>query len=347
MKTPGYRLGDLAERVGGEIRGDPDRIVEGIQPLDAAGPGDLSFLTHSRYRRLARASRAGALMVGPKDADLKGDLLVVEDPSFALAQLLEFLHPAASPSPGVHPTAIVEEGCTVDPSATVGACAVIGTGSRIGPGVVIHPLVVVGRGCQVEAGAVLHPHVVLYDGTEIGERAIIHAGTVLGADGFGYATREGVHHKIPQVGRVVVGAEVEIGANSAVDRATLGATRIGEGSKLDNLVQVGHNVEIGPRSILCGQVGIAGSARLGAGVVVGGRGGTSGHLEVGDGVQIAATAVTFKSVPPGQQVAGVPAVEIGRWRRQVALLSRLEEMFRRLQALEREHRTRREEEGGE
>jgi UDP-3-O-[3-hydroxymyristoyl] glucosamine N-acyltransferase len=183
--------------------------------------------------------------------------------------------------------------------------------------------------------AVLHPHVVLYEGTEVGAGSVVHAGVVLGSDGFGYATHGGVHHKIPQVGRVVVEEEVEIGANSAVDRATLGETRLGRGSKLDNLVQVGHNVQVGEASILCGQVGIAGSARLGKGVVLGGQAGVGNHLTVGDGTQVAAKSAVLADAAPGSRLGGIPAVELGAWRRQAVLLGKLEEMARRLRALER------------
>jgi UDP-3-O-[3-hydroxymyristoyl] glucosamine N-acyltransferase len=263
------------------------------------------------------------------------ELLVADDPYFALSRLLTALHPAAVPEPGVHPTAVVGEGSTVDPSASLGPYVVLGRGSRVRAGAVLHAHVVVGRGCTIGEEAVLHPHAVLYDQTEVGARTVIHAGVVLGSDGFGYATHGGVHHKIPQVGRVVVEEEVEIGANSAVDRATLGETRIGRGSKLDNLVQVGHNVEIGPASILCGQAGVAGSARLGRGVVLGGQAGVANHLTLGDGVQVAAKSAVLASAEAGTRLGGIPAIDLGAWRRRTVLLGRLEEMARRLRALER------------
>lgn len=333
-----YSLAELAERLGGRVEGDAERPVEAIRTLEAAGPSDLSFLTNARYRRQAALSRAGALLVAPGVpglGDLGKDLLVVDDPAYALSRLLAIFVPPEAREPGVHPTAIVEPGAEVDATAWVGPYAVIGTGSRVGARAAVHPHVVVGRGCAVGAGAVLHPHVVLYDATEVGEGAIVHSGAVLGSDGFGYATHGGVHHKVPQVGRVVVEGEVEIGANSTVDRATLGETRIGAGTKIDNLVQVGHNVQVGGRSILCGQAGIAGSARLGYGVVLAGQVGVAGHLTVGDGVQVAAKSAVFESIDAGARVAGVPAVDMGRWRRQVVLLAQLETMSRRLKALER------------
>jgi UDP-3-O-[3-hydroxymyristoyl] glucosamine N-acyltransferase len=337
----GYRLAELADLVGGRVEGDPERAVETIRTLEAAGPADLSFLTSPRYRAQAAASRAGVLLVAPALAEAAGpgrDLLVVDDPGYALALLLARLHPedpGGRREAGVHPTAILEPGCEVDPAAHVGPYVVIGAGSRIGAGAIVHAFVAIGRGCSVGEGAVLHPHAVLYDGTEVGAAAIVHAGVVLGADGFGYATHGGIHHKVPQVGRVVLEAEVEVGANTTIDRATLGETRIGAGTKVDNLVQVGHNVQVGRHSILCGQAGIAGSARLGAGVVLAGQSGVAGHIELGDRVQVAAKSAALTSVEAGKVVAGIPAVEIRKWRRQAALISRLEEMSRRLRALER------------
>jgi UDP-3-O-[3-hydroxymyristoyl] glucosamine N-acyltransferase len=342
----GWRLADLAERVGGRVEGDPEREVEAVKTLDAAGPRDLSFLNHPRYREQALASRAGALLVGAALAEgLRGGgdegdnpprpLLVVTDTAFALSRLLSLLHASAAPEPGVHPTAVLEEGCAVDPTAWIGPYVVVGAGSRIGAGAALHAHVVVGRQCAVGDGAVLHPHAVLYPETEIGPGTIVHAGAVLGADGFGYATHGGVHHKVPQVGRVVVGQDVEIGALSSIDRATLGETRIGDGTKIDNLVQVGHNVQVGRHCILCGQAGIAGSTRLGDYVVLAGQAGVAGHIQLGDGAQVAAKSAALTSVEPGMKVAGIPAVELRRWRRQAALISRLEEMSRRLRALEK------------
>lgn len=334
------RLAELAEHVQGRIEGDPEREVGGVRTLDMAGPHDLSFLNHARYRQQAEASRAGVLMLTPALRSLlpetsERSYLLVEDPSFALARLLGLFHPEERREPGVHPTAVVEEGCQVDSSAYVGPYAVICAGSRIGAGAQIHAHAVVGRRCSIGEEAVLYPHAVLYDGTELGPRARVHAGAVLGADGFGYATHQGVHHKVPQVGRVVIGADVEVGALAAIDRATLGETRIGEGSKIDNLVQVGHNVQTGKHCILCGQAGIAGSTQLGNYVVLAGQAGVAGHLQLGDGVQVAAKSAALTSTEAGRKLAGIPAVELKKWRRQTVQVARLEEMNRRLRDLER------------
>ncbi|HVR11681.1 MAG TPA: UDP-3-O-(3-hydroxymyristoyl)glucosamine N-acyltransferase, partial [Thermoanaerobaculia bacterium] len=248
---------------------------------------------------------------------------------------LELFHPAEVREPGAHPTAIVEAGAVVDPAAHLGPYAVIGAGSTVGAGAAVLAHAVVGRGCAIGERALIHPHAVLYDRTAVGAGCIVHSGVVLGGDGFGYATSNGVHHKLPQVGRVVVEDDVEIGANTTIDRAALGETRIGAGTKIDNQVMLGHNVQVGRRSLLCAQVGIAGSTRIGDGVVLGARVGAVDHVEIGDGVQAAAGTDVFESVPRGAVVGGSPAHEIGRWRRQIVLLWKLEEMFRRLRAIER------------
>jgi UDP-3-O-[3-hydroxymyristoyl] glucosamine N-acyltransferase len=336
-----FRLAELAELVGGRIAGDPERTVEAIRALEAAGPRDLSFVTQGRFRARAQASGAGALLIGPdlkEPAALGRDLLIAEHPGLALARLIALFHPGggqAARPPGIHPTAVVESGAVVDPTAHVGPLAVIGAGSRVGPRAAVLALAVVGRGCTLGEDAVLHPHAVLYDRTEIGARSIIHAGAVLGGDGFGYVTHEGVHHKVPQVGRVVLGADVEVGANSAIDRATLEDTRIGEGTKIDNLVQIGHNVEVGAHCILCGQVGLSGSTRLGHHVVLGGQAATVNYVEVGDGAQAGARAALRGDVAAGAQVNGDPPTDLHSWRRRTVLIGRLEEMHRRLRALEK------------
>jgi UDP-3-O-[3-hydroxymyristoyl] glucosamine N-acyltransferase len=367
----GYRLAELAELVGGRVEGDPERAVEAVRALETAGPRDLSFVTLSRHLARALASGAGVLLVGEETAtaiaggsgDDRGsgdsggpvrsgdrrdsagragaagsrrrDLLVVADPGYALARLLAVFHPEEARQPGRHPTAIVEDGAAVDPTAHLGPYVVIGAGSRIGAGAAVLAHAVVGRGCLVGERALIHPHAVLYDRTEVGAGSIVHSGVVLGGDGFGYATHGGIHHKVPQVGRVVLEEEVEIGANTTIDRATLGETRVGAGTKIDDQVMLGHNVQVGRGSILCAKVGIAGSTRIGNGVVLGARVGAVDHIEIGDGVQAAAGTDLFESLPPGAVVGGSPAHEIGRWRRQMVLVWKLDEMLRRLLAIEK------------
>ncbi len=345
------RLGELAELVGGEVAGDPELVLSGVRSLERAGPDDLSFVTRAVFRAQAEASRAGALLVppalapagdAPAGADVAGDglgdrpLLIAAHPTLALARIIERFHPAAPPAPGIHQAAVVADGCTIDPTAHVAAYAVIGEGTRVAAGTSIGAHAVVGRDCRIGAASVLHPHVVLYDATEIGERVVVHAGSVLGADGFGYASHGGEHVKVPQVGRTVVESDVEIGALSAIDRALLEETRIGAGSKIDNLVQVGHNVRVGRGCLLCGQVGVAGSARLGDYVVMGGQSGAADHVEIARGVQAAGKSAVLQSVPEaGLQVGGIPAIDLKRWRRQLVRLERLDRLARRVRALEK------------
>lgn len=334
------RLGELAGRVGGEVRGDPDRLLEGIRELAEAEPRHLSLLTDARYRDQARASRAGALLVPAGDrgaklvAGIDRDLLRVADPAQALIRVLDLFHPVERPEPGIHPTAVVDDQARVAPSAHVGPFAVVGAGSRIDERVVIEAHTVVGRDCRLGEDSWLHPHVVLYDRTELGCRCIVHSGVVLGGDGFRYAFSEGVHHKVPQVGRVVLGHDVEVGANSTIDCAGLGATRVGDGTKIDNLVMVAHNVEVGRAALLCGQAGIAGSSRLGDGVVLAGQVGVVDHVTVGDRTQVTAKSAVLSDLEPDRKVAGIPARPMRDWSRQLVRIQRLEGLERRVRDLE-------------
>jgi len=340
-----HALGELAERIGGEVRGDPSRPIHGIATLDQAGPLELSFLTNPRYRAAAAVTRAGAVLLAP-GVELAGhDLLVVLHPYAALARLLEIYHPSAAPGAGVSPDARIGPGATLGRELRIAAFAVIGAGCVLGDRVGIGAGSVLGDGCVVGDGTEIHPRVVLYPGTQVGRRCVIHSGVVLGSDGFGFATVDGRHHKVPQVGRVVVEDEVEIGANTAVDRAMLGETRIGAGSKIDDLVMVAHGVRIGAGALLAGQAGIAGSTRLGPGAVLAGQAGVAGHLELGERVVVGAKSAVLGDVAADEFVAGVPAIEHRRWKRSQALVQRLPELRRqlrdarsRIEALERERR---------
>ncbi len=334
------RLGELAELIGGEVAGDPEFVVCGVRTLERAGSGDLSFVTRAAFSQQAARSGAGALLVPPAlatgDGSADRPLLIAQNPTLALALILERFYPPAAPDAGVHSTAVVAQRCEIDPSAHIGPYAVIGAGTRVEAGASIGAHAVIGRSCRVGAGSVLHPHVVLYDSTEVGERVVLHAGCVLGADGFGYASHGGEHVKVPQVGRAVVESDVEIGALSAVDRALLDETRVGAGTKIDNLVQVGHNVQVGRGCLLCGQVGVAGSARLGDYVVLGGQVGAADHVEVARGVQAAGKSAILQSISEeGLQVGGIPAMDLKRWRRQRVRLEGLDRLARRVRVLEK------------
>ncbi len=337
----GVRLDELARVAAAELRGDPALVVSGVHSLERANACDLSFVVGRRYLEAAHASRAGALLV-PRE--LAGEpwraaVLVVDDPHAALAGVLERVYPPVPRPPGVHPTAVLGERTAVAAGAHVGAYATVGDDTVVSGGAVIHSHVAIGRWCRIGAGVELHPHVVVYDRTVVESGTIVHAGAVLGADGFGFADGSGGRKKIPQVGRVVLEAGVEVGANSTIDRATLDETRVGRGSKIDNLVQVGHNVTTGEGCILCAQAGIAGSARLGDRVIMGGQSGVSDHVVIGSGVRVAGKSAVFSAVADDATVAGSPAQPIAAWRRQVALAGRLADRLlslrRRLAELER------------
>jgi UDP-3-O-[3-hydroxymyristoyl] glucosamine N-acyltransferase len=331
------KLSEIARAVDGRYEGgDPD--IVGVAPLDRAGPTDLSLFSSLQYRAEAGATGAGAaLATGELAGHLPAHLprVVVADPHAALAILIPLLYPVPAEPAGVHATAVVEAGASIDPAASVGPCAVVGAGTRIGPGAVVGAHCVVGRDCLIEANAYLHPHVTLYDGVAVGARSILHSGVRLGTDGFGYSSSRAGHVKIRHVGRCILGEDVEVGANTTIDRGSIGDTVIGAGCKIDNLVQIGHNVRLGEHSIVVSQVGISGSTRLGRFVTLGGQAGIKGHIRIGDGATVAAQAGVFGDVEPGATVSGYPARPHKASLRAQALTLRLPELMKRLRALER------------
>jgi len=328
-----YTLGDIAGRIGGTVEGDPGLRIEGVRPLEEAGPSHLGFLSDGRYARQAAGSRAGALLVSPDERLSGRNLVRVADPYLALARVMNLFHPAAPPRPGVDPEARVGRGCEIDAAAAVLAGARIGDGCRIGARTRVHSGVVIGEECRIGSDAILYPNVTLYPRTVLGDRVIVHGGAVIGSDGFGFAREGAEYRKIPQVGWVEVGDDVEIGANSTIDRGTFGATRIGRGTKIDNLVQVAHNVQVGEHCILVAQSGVAGSTRLGRGVMLAGQSGVAGHLEIGDEVRVGAKSAVLDDVEAGSFVVGHPAADHRQWKRMQAALRRLPEVLRRLRAV--------------
>ncbi len=329
-----YTLEDLAARVGGRAVGDPRRQVSGINTLEDAGPEELSFYHNRRYLEAARTSRAGALLVADA-APFKGrDCLVCAEPYAALARLLALFHPEPVAAPGVHATAVVAGSAALGEGVLIGPQAVIGEGCAVGAGSVVGPGCVLGDGVTVGDHTVLHPHVVVERGCRVGSRCILHAGVVLGSDGFGFATAGGVHHKVPQIGIVVVEDDVELGANVCIDRATLGTTRIGRGTKVDNLVQIAHNVQVGEGSLLVAQSGISGSTRLGRHVVMAGQSGAVGHLTLGDGTVVTAKTGVTEDTAPGSMVSGFPSRPHREWLKAQANIYQIEALRRRIKELE-------------
>ncbi|MBI2206554.1 MAG: UDP-3-O-(3-hydroxymyristoyl)glucosamine N-acyltransferase [Candidatus Rokubacteria bacterium] len=329
-----FSLGALAEALGAVLEGDPARIVTGIAPLEAAGPDHVSFLTDARYRAQASRSRAGAVVLAADAEPLATAMLRVKDPGQAMIRLLDVFHPRPVPTPGIHPAAVIADGARVDTTASVGALAVVERGAVIGAAVRVHALAYVGAGVEIGEGSEIHPHAVLEDGVRLGRRVIVHAGAVVGGDGFGYLFTDGAHRKIPQVGTVIVEDDVEIGSNATIDRAMLGATVIGRGTKIDNLVQVGHNVTIGEHSILVSQVGISGSSHLGRGVVLAGQVGIADHVTIGDGAMVAAQSGIHADVEPGAKLLGTPARPLMHAKRIYLTEDKLPDLARKLRDLE-------------
>lgn len=329
---------EVARLLDAELEGGADPEIRGAAPLDRAGPDDLAIVARARYLPYVQPSSAGLLLVTEELKDRVArdrPRIVLEDVHAALIAILPRLYPEREPEPGVHPTAAVAPDAELGERVTVAAGAVIGAGTRVGRGARVGAQTVVGSDCEVGEAVVLHPHVTLYDGTRVGPRTIIHAGARIGVDGFGYAAVDGVPRKVPQVGRCVIGADVEIGANVTIDRGSIGTTEIGDHVKIDNLVQVGHNVRIGAGSIIVSQVGISGSTVLGRGVTVAGQAGLSGHIQIGDGATVAAQAGVFGDIPAGETWSGYPARPHRESLRKQANMGRVSELRERIRELER------------
>lgn len=365
LPLPALTLKEVAARIGGEVHapqaGADSLLIEGVSSFDTAGPADLTLADSARLLPSAEGSRAAAIIV-PRDITACAKPAIrADNPRLAFARALELFFPRRRPQPGIHPTAVVGADVELGPEAYVGPHVTIGDSARLGRGVEVHALVSIGEGALIGDETIIYPHVSIYRRVNIGRRCIIHAGCVIGSDGFGFVRaagppgsdcaavaacpesveRGGPHYKIPQVGTVIIEDDVEIGANCAIDRATTDATIVGRGSKLDNMVQVGHNVTIGAGCIICGQVGIAGSVRIGAGAILAGQAGIADHLEIGEGAVVCAQAGVMGDVPPNSMVSGYPARPHRQQLRAAAALlklpsalAELRELRRRLEALE-------------
>jgi UDP-3-O-[3-hydroxymyristoyl] glucosamine N-acyltransferase len=335
------RVGELSARLGGELIGDPALEVDRIGPLEGADERTIAFLAHPRYRSQLVASLAGCVIVGPQlrdEAAARGTAIVCSDPYLAFARLTQWwaAQSRRAAEPGVHRSAVVEEGAWIDPSASVGALACIGRHARVGAAAVIGAQCFLGEAAEVGAGTVLKAQVVLAEGCRIGASGLVHSGAVIGADGFGFAPTEGRWEKIEQLGAVAIGDAVEIGANTCIDRGALEDTVIEDGVKLDNLVQIGHNVRVGAHSAFAGCVGVAGSARIGRHCTAGGGAIILGHLEIVDHVHITAATVITRSIhQPGQYSGAFPFDDNASWEKNAATLRQLHALRERLRALER------------
>lgn len=326
-------LQELADHVGGRVHGDPKRVITGASTLDKAGAGEITFLNNPKYLPQVKTTQAGAVIVS-KAMESAADLIVAEDPYYAFMQIVVLLHGhrehppvGISPRAEIDPTAQLGEGCQVAANVTISAGVKVGRNCYFYPGVFIGPNVTVGDDC------LFYPNAVIYDSTVIGSRVIVQSNASVGQDGFGFATHRGEHHKIPQIGRVILEDDVEIGSGCAIERGTLDDTVIGRGSKIGDLVAIGHGTKIGPYNLLVPQVGVAGSATLGSHVVLGGQVGVVGHIKVGDRVKVAAKAGVINHVPNDTVLAGAPAIEAGKAKRAYSLIEFLPEMRKQLKEL--------------
>ena len=320
---PAVSIGEIVDFVGGEFSGDREQTIRSVAPLASANGDELSFLSNRKYVSELASTRAGAILVPGKLEGCDSRWIRVDDPYFAFAKIMTRWF-ANRPLPtGISPKAVVAESSRLGNNVSLGHFAVIGENVAIGNNVTIFQGVSIEAGSVVGNDCIIYPNVVIYDGTRIGNRCIIHSGVVIGSDGYGFATHAGKHHKIPQIGIVRIEDDVEIGAGTTIDRAALGETVIGEGTKIDNLVQIGHNVKIGKHCLLVSQVGIAGSTELGDYVAVAGQSGFSGHLKIGNRVQVAAKSAVLDDVPDDAKVMGSPAVPFTEFARRQAALKKL------------------------
>jgi len=329
------KLKELASKLAREFRGDGDTDIFMPAPIEAAGPGTIIFVANEKYAPMLETTSAACAIV-PEEfaARAKCPVLISPNPYFDFSRVLELFFPPLKPAPGIDPTARIAPDAIIGENASVGALAVIGAGARIGKNAIIHPHAVIYPGVTIGDDFVCHSHVSVREGVSIGSRVTILSGAVVGADGFGFGEHEGGLFKIPQVGTVVIEDDVEIGSNSTIDRATIGATILHRGVKLDDQVHIGHNCEIGEYSRFAAMVGIAGSVKIGEWCQFGGNSGCADHVTIGDRVMVAAKSGIHADIESDTIVGGVPAVDVRQWRRYAMALPRLPELVRRMRALE-------------
>ncbi len=328
-------LGELAEYVGGRVCGDPDVRIKFASTLARAGKGDISFLTNRKYEKQLRTTKASAVIVGTETPTTSVPLLIAEDPYYVFMKIMVLLHGHRK-----HKKVGISQRASISDSAKIGVdCQIhdfvtIADGTRIGDSCIIYPCVHVGPNVQIGNDSIIYPNVTLYDGCKIGHRVIINANSTIGEDGFGYATHKGIHHKIPQTGIVIIEDDVEIGACCGIERGTLGDTVIGQGSKLGDLVAIGHGARIGPHCLLVAQVGISGSTTIGHHCTIGGQAGIVGHITIGNNVTIAAQSGITNNIPDGKVMLGSPAIEASQAKRVFCTAQHLPEMRQSIRELQ-------------
>ncbi|MHC4741377.1 MAG: UDP-3-O-(3-hydroxymyristoyl)glucosamine N-acyltransferase [Planctomycetota bacterium] len=328
-------LGELAEYVGGRVFGDPNILIKSASTLGRAEKGDISFLTNRKYAKQLPTTRASAVIVGKETTSAKVPLLIAEDPYYAFMQVMVLLHGHRKHKKvGISSHASIADTAKIGVDCQIHNFATIADGAKIGDGCIIYPGVYVGQDVQIGNETIIYPNVTIYDGCKIGNRVIINANSSIGEDGFGYASHGGKHHKIPQIGTVIIEDDAEIGSLCGVERGTLGDTVIGEGSKLGDLIAIGHGTKIGAHSLLVAQVGVAGSTSVGHHCIIGGQVGIVGHINVGNNVTIAAKSGVINNVPEGKVILGAPAIDARQGRRAYGMIQNLPEMRQNLRNLQ-------------
>lgn len=334
---PSMKLGELASRLGAELRGNADVEVTGVKGIEEAGPAEITFVANPKYAPLARKTQAAAVLVEPEFPEIAAPTLRIKNPYHAFSQALGMFYQQPTYPPGIHSTAVIDLTAVIGAEAHIGAYVVIGPGVQIGPHATLLPHVVLYPNVKVGSHFFAHAHSVVREGCVLGDHVTLENGAIIGADGFGFAKNEkGEWEKIPQSGPVRLGNRVDVQANSCVDRATVGATEIGHGTKIDNLVQVGHGSRVGENSLLCAQTGLAGSSVIGNNVILAGQTGIAGHCTVGDGVILTAQSAVSHDVPPGSMISGSPGFDNKIWLRAVAIFQRLPDLLKRVDRLEKQ-----------
>jgi UDP-3-O-[3-hydroxymyristoyl] glucosamine N-acyltransferase len=330
-----FTTAEIAKLLDGEVRGDVHAVLTSFANADVARPGDLTFAETDAYFAAAENSAASAIIAGKNATSAKKTVISVANPRIAFAKVLAVFFPEPAFAAGIHPSAVIAASALIDPTAHIGPHCTIGERVQIGANVVLQAGDAIGHDSTIGEGTNLFPNVTLYPRTQVGRRVRLHAGVVIGADGFGYVFDSGFHRKVPQIGNVVIGDDVELGANTTVDRGALGSTIIGKGTKIDNLVQVGHNVEIGEHSILCAQAGIAGSTKLGSYDVLAGQVGIAGHLKIGNQVTIGSKSGVMNNIADGEKWLGIPALPDKQAKRMMIAMQRLPDLLKKVAAWEK------------
>jgi UDP-3-O-[3-hydroxymyristoyl] glucosamine N-acyltransferase len=330
------KLGELASRLGAELRGDANLEVTGVKGIEEAGPAEITFVANPKYAGMARKTKAAAVLVEPEFPEIEPATLRLKNPYHAFSRALALFYQPPAYAPGVHPTAVIDPSAEIGADCHIGAYVVIGPDAKVGPHSTLLPHVVLYPGVKTGSHFFAHAHSVVREHCELGDNVTLENGAIVGADGFGFSKNErGQWEKIPQSGPVRLGNRVDIQANACVDRATVGATEIGDGSKIDNLVQIGHGSRVGNDTLICAQTGLAGSSVIGNNVILAGQTGIAGHCSVGDGVILTAQSAVSHDVPAGKMISGSPGFDNRTWLRAVAIFQRLPDLLKRLDRLER------------